>query len=329
MSQIQSCITSLLLLCASYPFLSQATVSSKRGLAYSSDDHLADLRLLLSAKSPTSWYYTWSLYETTSVNETVPFVPLIHGTDEASNSDLTSILDALPSSSTHLLTFNEPDGTTSSGGSSIEPDAAARAYMDYVVPLQSSDSDSRTWKISHPAVTGSTQGLDWLRRFNASCYELDAARGCPTDFVAVHWYGDFGGLQWWLGTLRDFYANDTAVDVDDLAFWVTEMALAQADEDTTVDMLNQTLPYLDGLDYVEAYAWFGAFREDDANGWTGSEVSFFDDDGGLTEVGSLYLGGEKNGFAVGTQGEGNAGARPVVSHWSIWLAGLVVATTLL
>jgi hypothetical protein len=39
----------------------------------------------------------------------------------------------------------------------------------------------------------------------------------------------------------------------------------QQDEESTVEIINQTLPYLDELDYVERYSWFGAFRTDDAN----------------------------------------------------------------
>lgn len=285
--------------------LASATESTKRGLAYTGDDNEADLNLLMSNQSPISWYYTWSLNQAAGTNDTVEFVPLLHNTDDSSNPDLDSILNALPSTSTHLLTFNEPDGTTDSGGSSIGPEDAAQEYLDHVAPLRT--SDSRSWNISHPSVTGSTQGLDWLRRFNESCYDIDPA-GCPADFVAVHWYGDFSGLAGWLATLREFYVgNSTDSSADDLKFWITEMALPQQDSDATAAMMKQSLSYLDGLDYVEGYAWFGAFRSDNANEWTGSSVALFDDDGGLTEVGSLYMGGEENGFAEGTKGEDGTG----------------------
>ncbi|KAI1878258.1 uncharacterized protein JN550_000440 [Neoarthrinium moseri] len=304
----------------------RATLPSKRGLAYTGSDDQADTRLLLSAQSPISWYYTWSLYQAQSANDSVAFLPLIHNTDDASNSDLTTILDRLPSSSTHLLTFNEPDGTTDSGGSSIEPEDAAKSYLNHIAPLRS--SDSRQWNISHPSVTGSGQGLNWLQRFNSSCYELDDA-GCPMDFVAVHWYGDFAGLASWLGTLHEFYTENSTTNAD-LKFWITEMALPQQDEDATVAMMNQSLAYLDDLDYVEGYAWFGAFRSDSANEWTGDAVSLFDDHGGLTELGSLYLGGEQNGFAEGTKGEGNSAAVPStsMSTCSLILTGLAMTLLL-
>jgi hypothetical protein len=86
-----------------------------------------------------------------------------------------------------------------------------------------------------------------------------------------------------------------------LKIWVTEMALPQQSEDATVQMMNQTLPYLDKLDYVERYAWFGAFRTKNANEWTGDGVALFDGNGGLTKLGALYMG---NDYKVGQKGEG-------------------------
>ncbi|KAJ9150003.1 Alkali-sensitive linkage protein 1-like protein 1 [Pleurostoma richardsiae] len=283
------------------PGLAQSTPSSKRGLAFRGDDHDSDNRLLLSENSSITWYYTWSANTSPLIGDSVVFIPLIHGVDDASNQQVMDVINSLPASSTHLLTFNEPDGTTSSGGSSISPEDAARSYLSDIVPLRTtSGRRSRTWNISHPVVTGSEQGLDWLRQFNASCYELDDG-GCPADFVAAHWYGDFAGLASWLGTLREFYnpSNDTA---SQRRFWVTEMALPQAGEEDTLAMMNESLRYLDGLDDVEGYAWFGVFREDEANAWTGNNVALFDDDGGLTELGALYLGGEARGFDVGMTG---------------------------
>ncbi|KUI54305.1 Alkali-sensitive linkage protein 1 [Cytospora mali] len=278
----------------------ELALPSKPGLAYI-DSHEDDIDLLLSPKSSISWYYTWSMYPTADINSTIPFVPLVHGLDDASS--INSIAD-LPATSTHLLTFNEPDGTTSTGGSSISPSDAAQAYINDIVPLRT--SSSRSWKISHPAVTGSDQGLAWLREFNAACWEIDSSNGCPTDFVALHWYGDFAGLASWLGTLRQYYVSNStsgAIDTDSLQFWITEMALPKQSEDETAAMMNQSMSYLDGLDYVQAYAWYGAFRKGaDADSYTGDNVALFNKKGALTDVGALYLGGKKEGFKAGMTG---------------------------
>ncbi|KPM34840.1 hypothetical protein AK830_g11729 [Neonectria ditissima] len=269
--------------------------SSKRGLAFNGDDHDSDVEILISENSTIAWYYTWSLWPSEKIGNSTPFVPLIHGLDDASDSELVSRLNSLPTSSTHLLSFNEPDGETDTGGSSISPEKAARSYMSNIAPLRkSTKSRSRKWAISYPSVTGSSQGLDWLSSFNETCYEI-SDDGCPMDFIAVHWYGDFSGLKTWLEQLREFY-NGTDSDTP---FWITEMALPKQDTDETLAMMNESIKYLDSLDYVEGYAWFGAFRSDEANGWTGDSVSLFDDDGGLTELGALYLGGEEKGFKEG------------------------------
>ncbi|OLN86178.1 Alkali-sensitive linkage protein 1-like protein 1 [Colletotrichum chlorophyti] len=296
----------------------QSDLPSKRGLAYQGDDHEADKQLLTSENSLISWYYTWSTWPAQGLNSSVTFLPLVHGVDDASDSELTSRLNRLPDSSTHLLTFNEPDGTTSSGGSNIDPEDAAKAYIEHIVPLR--DSDSRSWNISHPVVTGSPQGLDWLRRFNESCYEIDD-NGCPTDFVAVHWYGDATGLRNHLGALQEFY-NSTSPD---LKYWITEMALPQQDSEATLAMMNESLTYLDSADYVEGYAWFGAFRKHEANEWTGDEVSLFDKNGGLTDLGALYLGGEEQGFEKGQKGSFASSLSPArLMLWTSIVAAIAI-----
>jgi hypothetical protein len=245
---------------------------------------------------------------------------MIHGIDATQQPGTERAISGLDKSSTHLLSFNEPDGTTGSGGSSITPSDAARAYIDYVVPYRNgSRGGGRSWKISHPATTGSGNGLEWLRAFNESCFEVDPENGCPSDFVAVHWYGDFGGLASWLGTLDEFYNGNSTSDKD-LKLWITEMGLPQQSAENTVGMMNQTLPYLDGLDYVERYAWFGAFRTDDANEWTGDGVALFDDDGGLTELGALYMG---DGFKEGQKGEGSGAGMLSVNLGAVVAMGVV------
>ncbi|KAH7389946.1 glycosyl hydrolase catalytic core-domain-containing protein [Pyrenochaeta sp. MPI-SDFR-AT-0127] len=275
---------------------------SKRGFAFIGDTHVPDNRLLSSSNSPLKWYYNWSPYPNSNLipSDTLEFTPMVHGIDATQDSRTEEVIRNIPQSSTHLLSFNEPDGTQESGGSKISAKDAAKAYIDYIVPFRNGEKGGRKWKISHPSTTGSPMGLKWLREFNTSCYEIDSQNGCPTDFISAHWYGAFDGLAAWLGTLDEFY-NANSSNNTPLKIWVTEMGLPQQSADNTVAMMNQTLPYLDKLDYVERYAWFGAFRTDDANEWTGDGVALFDDDGGLTELGALYMG---NGFEKGQKGEG-------------------------
>ncbi|KAF2715664.1 glycoside hydrolase family 128 protein [Pleomassaria siparia CBS 279.74] len=298
--------------------------NQKRGIAYLGDTHKPDNNLLLRDGSPLSWYYNWSPYPAT---QQIPateleFTPLIHGLDEAQDPHTKTAINDLPTSSQRLLTFNEPDGTTDSGGSSISPEDAAKAYIEHIAPYRS--GNSRNWNISHPSVTGSPRGLEWLREFNTSCYEIDEKNGCPTDFIAAHWYGAFDGLKGWLSSLDDFYNGNRSDSKPNLKIWVTEMALPQQGTDATVAMANETLPYLDGLDYVERYAWFGAFRANDANEWTGGSVALFGDDGELTKIGALYLNGKE-----GEKGQGeDSGARGLRPSCEVMVAIVVGAIML-
>lgn len=292
---------------------------SKRGFAFIGDTHIPDNRLLSSSNSPLKWYYNWSPYPNSNLipPETLEFIPMIHGIDATQDSRTEQVIRNIPQSSTHLLSFNEPDGTQESGGSKISPKDAAKAYIDYVVPFQTGEKGGRKWKISHPSTTGSPMGLKWLQEFNTSCYEIDSRNGCPTDFVSAHWYGAFDGLAAWLGTLDEFYNANSSSNMP-LKIWVTEMGLPQQSAENTVGMMNQTLPYLDRLDYVERYAWFGAFRTDDANEWTGDGVALFDGDGGLTELGALYMG---TGFEKGQKGEGaDSGANAINISFGLAIA---------
>ncbi|KAK0383137.1 hypothetical protein NLU13_9050 [Sarocladium strictum] len=318
------------------PFLitlgaSHSGLTSKRGLGLISSTPDSDISFLTSNESAISWYYTWSPYAHPSISPDVVFFPLLHGIDAAEDSELHSILDRAPESSTHILTFNEPDHGTDDGGSDISPEDAAKAYIEYIVPLRKGKDGGRTWNISHPSVTGSGKGLDWLRDFNSSCYEMDSKNGCPTDFIAVHWYGDFAGLASHMGVLRDFYGNGTDSEDDIPPMYVTEMAFAGEDADANVAMLNESMKYLDGKDWVQGYAWFGAFRQDDANEWTGDGVSLLNDDGGLTTLGAEYLGGEENGFKEGMGGgdedDAGVGVRPSLLLMTVFI-GLVMMSEL-
>lgn len=282
--------------------VAQTANFSKRGIAYLGTDHSSDYNLFLSHTSPLTWYYNWSPNPIPGFGH-IEFVPLLHGTDNLD--DDISTISTLPKSSTHLLTFNEPDGSLSSGGSAISPSDAASAYVSSIAPL--SIQNGGKWYISWPSTTGTyDSGLPWLAAFNASCYQLNRTHGCVADFAATHWYGGFPGLAAWLGTLDEFFNTNASMGLE---IWVTELALPQADAQTTGTMMNQTLPYLDGLPYAGRYAWYGLFRDNVNSSWTGDGVALLDGSGRLTELGAVYLGGNATGFYEGERAsESNSGA---------------------
>ncbi|KAK8134609.1 hypothetical protein PG984_006621 [Apiospora sp. TS-2023a] len=263
-------------------FLTTITAAATRGLALGAEPLSdPDLAKLVEPGSPIKWYYTWSLspnnYLKSNKAGDIKFFPLVN--PDQANSGLANTLNGLRAASDHLLTFNEPDIPAANGGNPIEPARAAQLYLDFLVPLR-----EKGWKISHPVVSGSPQGRTWLSQFRDACKARNSA-GCVSDFVSVHWYGPLDGLKDHLDQLRNFY-NPNA---NGLKFYITELAMPSASESQNLALLTGAAPYLEGLDWVEGYAWFGSFRQNNANGWTGPGVALLNNNGDLTSVGKYYV----------------------------------------
>lgn len=305
----------------------------KRGLCYiATSDAEDDSAIFTQSSSPLTWYYNYSPWPgpgSSLQNWATQFVPMIHSADGAADSvdTLYAILNGsmnIPVSSaaggsidnganqvTHVLTFNEPDGDTSGGGTDTSASDAAEVWLSTLAPLRAAPYNLQ---LSLPATTGSSAGLAWLAQFNTSCHRRNPGVGCEFDFVATHWYGDFAGLASWIGQIHALYPRQP--------IWLTEFALPAQDDVANQAFLNQSLAYLDGLNYVEKYAWFGSFREDDANEWTGDGVSLLDRHGDLTQLGATWLGGAEDGFEAGQGASGGGsdnGAGAIRWDGSVWL----------
>jgi Glycosyl hydrolase catalytic core len=216
-------------------------------------------------------------------------------TDTAFLDSITSQL-ASGSNITHILSYNEPDGGSSTGGSSIAPDAAANTWMRNIKPLR----DTHGIKVGLPATTGAPSGVTWLEKFNASCLALDPD-GCKGDFIPIHWYGNFEGLASHMGQKRALYPT--------IPMWVTEYAIAGASLAETQQFYNSSAEYFDRMDYVERYSYFGAFRSDKSN--VGPNAAFLTQNGDLTDIGSWYLGGTATGKVPKGGAVGRAAKREV------------------
>jgi Glycosyl hydrolase catalytic core len=276
-------LLSALLFCSSS--LAKKQSAFKRGLIYISSDDPSDLSLFTRSGSDLSWYYNYEDYPESITS--LSFVPMLFGLPDASTNFLGTMSSLLQSSNPprYVLSFNEPDMPTSVGGSDISPHDAAVSYLANIAPLRNSTYNHI--KVSLPSTSGSNNGIDWLQRFNASCYSLDPKHGCPADFISTHWYGDFTGLTSWLGQIHEIFPS--------LPIWITEFADPAVSLDQTQAFFNQSTSYLDSLDYVDRYAWFGTFRAENANVFIGPNISFLDDAGQLTDLGSWYLGGNATG----------------------------------
>lgn len=124
----------------------------------------------------------------------------------------------------------------------------------------------------------------------------------------MHWYGDFPSLASWLGEMHATYP--------DLPLWVTEVGFPHQDEEPTIEMFRSSIEYMDRLEYVERYSWFGSFRADVSN--VGPHNAMMDDRGRLTDLGREYL--ERTDRDRAADEQGAAGRR---GSWSWWVTGVV------
>ena len=129
-----------------------------------------------------------------------------------------------------VLAFNEPDGSSSTGGSSVSPSAAAAAWISQVQPLK-----AKGVRLGGPAVTSAQSGFTWLSSFFDACNG-----GCTMDFLPIHFYGDFEGLASHIGQVRAAYPN--------VSLWVTEFGYPSQSLVDTQDAFNQSVQYLDRLE---------------------------------------------------------------------------------
>lgn len=297
-----STVNLIFLALLSSPAIAQ-TSSTKRGLVYVDSTHsTTDDEQFTASGSDVTWYYNYAFTATSSLNS-LEYVPMLWGSD--SDGFLDGVKSQLSSgvNITHVLSFNEPDGTTETGGSDMDPDTAASEWMKNIAPLRSNYG----LKVGLPAVTGSQQGFTWLASFNTSCKKLSSS-GCEADFIPTHWYGNFEGFASQIGQVR--------ADYPQLPIWVTEFAYPDVNEANTKSFFNESLSYLDRLDYVERYSYFGSFRAKNSN--VGKNVAMLKNNGKLNELGKIY---------VGTSASSSAGSVVHVSGYAI--TGIVAIVGLL
>ncbi|KAI0481909.1 glycoside hydrolase family 128 protein [Xylaria cf. heliscus] len=270
-----------------------ATRSAKRGLIFIPNSNWPqDDSIWVQGGSDLTWYYNYGQAPSAQFSNIpqsqLEFVPQRWGIN--SNPEDTSFsqyVTQLMDSGTNIkavLGYNEPNFPHEWGGSQIAPIDAARGWIADFIPLQ-----QKGLKIGLPAVSGSPDGLVWLEQFIGNCTNLLAQKGagseCPYDFLPVHWYDNFGGLQ--------SHINEAISVFPNAKIWVTEFAYANQNLQATQDYYSQAVNWLDGFDKIERYSYFGAFRSEVSN--VGVNATFLNNNGQLTDIGSWYLGGGATG----------------------------------
>ena len=189
--------------------LAQATFqrSSKRGLVFvPSTKYPQDNQIWVESGSDLTWYYNYGATPSSAYSNRTQaefeFVPMLWGapTSTSDNTFLTGVKQLISDGTniSHVLTFNEPDGTASSGGSNVDPTTAATTWIREIEPLRKLGV-----KTGAPAVTGSQGGFTWLSEFFSAC--TSQGTNCTADFIPIHWYGDFQGLASHIGQVVGTY----------------------------------------------------------------------------------------------------------------------------
>ncbi|KAK7469376.1 hypothetical protein VKT23_003851 [Stygiomarasmius scandens] len=233
----------------------------KRGVSFPSTNNQADMMNLNQTKSEIFWQYDWGISPAPFLADSgIEYVPMQWGAGGIEN-----LSTALASQNAkHLLAFNEPDFDEQSN---IDPNFAAQLWMQYIEPLKSTGI-----KLGGPAVSSGATGIPWLQTFFSAC------SNCSIDFLPVHWYGEgVEGFYDYLFSTHSTFGNIT--------LWVTEYADTSLNATDVETFLNQTTAFMDTLDFVERYAWFGFFRPEN-----GSAYNFLEADGGLNSLGRSYIG---------------------------------------
>jgi Glycosyl hydrolase catalytic core len=188
------------------------------------------------------WFYNWATTDEGIQAPGVEYVPMIWGAKTVTPQNL----QAVKGQGTTLLGFNEPDLAEQSN-------MTVEQALDLWPQLQATGM-----RLGSPAVAHSgDKAGGWLDRFMTGARQ----RGLKVDFITLHWYGsDFGPAA--VGHLRNYL--QAVHNRYGLPIWLTEYSLMDfsgggvryPSEAELADFAGKSSAMLDGLSYVERYAWF-------------------------------------------------------------------------
>jgi hypothetical protein len=222
-----------------------------------------------------TWSYDWS-WEAPAPAAGIDWVPMLWGPGSVTRASVRSLTDDRRSGRARaLLAFNEPD---SGSQSNMTPAQAAELWPRL---------ESTGLRLGSPAPALAGDG--WLDRFMS----IARSRRLRVDFIALHFYQDFSDpqavdqLRAELISIHRRFGRPiwiTEIGALDIRRWGEHMhspptaALASS-------YLRRLLPMLDGLSFVQRYAWF----TDVCSSSPGCPYSALYDAGGrLTGRGRIY-----------------------------------------
>lgn len=245
--------------------------SKKKGLGIGTDGRYPDWARRLERLN-VAWFYTWRAQHPGKVPEGVEFVPMVFGRRGADTDRVAELVNGARNGQyRNLLGFNEPDVKAQAN---LPVDEAAKLWSRLA---------ATGLRVGSPAPVSALR--PWMQDFMARV-EQDGGR---VDFIALHWYGGPHARRLLLHLERVHQRYGRPI-------WITEFAVADWDARKTgvsrytaaeaLDFMNQVLPEIERLDYVERYAWFSPSPDSPAL----AQSALFDREGGLTPLGRRYAG---------------------------------------
>ncbi|KAH8883057.1 hypothetical protein GQ53DRAFT_753173 [Thozetella sp. PMI_491] len=215
--------------------------------------------------SKVSWLYNWSPHPTPG--SSLQFIPM-----QWNHVNIDELAERARGAAA-VLAFNEPELPDQAN---MPVALAAGEWLRCIEPLRKMGV-----RCGSPGISSAPHGVTWLRDFLAAI----RAGGSDIDFYAIHWYGET------LGQFYDYIWSTHHQLGPDKPVWITEFAPTNWNQQQPLDrghvenFARESCKYLDTLDWVERYAWFGAMRD---TGNVGRWAAMLDESGKLTELGMIY-----------------------------------------
>jgi hypothetical protein len=223
----------------------------------------------LLAELRCRWFYSWGPNVPDGKPEDVEFIPMIWGKYH-SPERIAAIGDAAKSAGIkELLGYNEPDQAS-------QANMTVEQALDGWPALEETGMRLGSPGCVHP-------DREWMIDFMKGVAE----RELRVDFVCVHSYGG-PNARGFVNRLRKVH------EMFDRPIWITEFAVGDWEAKSAAEnrhrpeavlrFMEEVLPMLDKLDFVERYAWFPAMPDNRALGTS----ALFDENGALTRLGECY-----------------------------------------
>lgn len=223
---------------------------NKRMLAWGDDPR----NLVKGWNSLAQRGYNW---QPTTNNDVAQFgvkwCPMLWGSDD---SDVTNFRNKVLNSDADVdcaLGFNEPELPASAKQSNVDPQTAARLWIDNLVALK----NKKGALLGTPAVTSDqTAAEQWLDSFFDACKDETGDAHCKADFMALHFYDtSVDNFKKFLTSMHDRYGLPVVVtEFGDHSF----VGGAQPSAGQVFDFAGQMKSFFESTSWIAGYAPFGA-----------------------------------------------------------------------